>query len=171
MPGRSPSFVVVGLCLVVFLLGFFHLSSSRQNIELQAAVSQFEERIRSVTYSWSAENRSFSSFILLVRLDAKRCGKDGGNSQPTEPWIRRWKIKHAEETRTEGRRVSKFGKQKRWTRNQSARAPIGQACSRRTNSKWTAHGSRYLCDLFIGSRNNWKTSRWYYRWTNQQSNN
>ena len=61
MPRRPPSFTFVGLCLIILLLGFFYLSSSKQNFDLQQTVKEFEERTRSVINRRSKEIRSPSS--------------------------------------------------------------------------------------------------------------
>ena len=49
MSGRTPSFIVVGLVIIMFLLGLFYMSCSSKNTELRLSLEQFEERIRSVT--------------------------------------------------------------------------------------------------------------------------
>ncbi|CAF1370355.1 unnamed protein product, partial [Adineta steineri] len=46
MAGRSPSFVVVGLLLIVFLVGFFYMSCSSKSTELRQTLDEFEQRIR-----------------------------------------------------------------------------------------------------------------------------
>jgi len=48
MSGRTPSFIVVGLVIIMFLLGVFYMSCSSKNTELRTSLDQFEERIRSV---------------------------------------------------------------------------------------------------------------------------
>ncbi|CAF1380700.1 unnamed protein product, partial [Adineta steineri] len=49
MAGRSPSFVVVGLLLIVFLVGFFYMSCSSKSTELRQTLDEFEQRIRMLT--------------------------------------------------------------------------------------------------------------------------
>ncbi|CAF1067043.1 unnamed protein product [Adineta steineri] len=49
MSGRTPSFIVVGLVIIMFLLGIFYMSCSSKNSELRSSVEQFEDRIRSLT--------------------------------------------------------------------------------------------------------------------------
>ncbi|UJR28618.1 hypothetical protein I4U23_009851 [Adineta vaga] len=49
MSGRTPSFIVVGLVIIMFLLGLFYMSCSSKNTELRLSVEQFEDRIRSLT--------------------------------------------------------------------------------------------------------------------------
>ena len=51
MSGRTPSFIVVGLVIIMFLLGLFYMSCSSKNNELRLSLEQFEERIRSVQCS------------------------------------------------------------------------------------------------------------------------
>jgi hypothetical protein len=48
MPSRTPSFIVVGLVIIMFLLGFFYMSCSSTTTELRQALEEFEERVRSV---------------------------------------------------------------------------------------------------------------------------
>jgi hypothetical protein len=48
MSGRTPSFIVVGLVIIMFLLGLFYMSCSSKNTELRLSLEQFEDRIRSV---------------------------------------------------------------------------------------------------------------------------
>lgn len=48
MSGRTPSFIVVGLVIIMFLLGLFYMSCSSKNSELRLSLEQYEERIRSV---------------------------------------------------------------------------------------------------------------------------
>ncbi len=48
MPSRTPSFIVVGLVIIMFLLGFFYMSCSSTTAELRQALDEFEERVRSV---------------------------------------------------------------------------------------------------------------------------
>jgi hypothetical protein len=50
MSGRTPSFIVVGLVIIMFLLGLFYMSCSSKNTELRLSLEQFEERIRSVKF-------------------------------------------------------------------------------------------------------------------------
>jgi len=49
MSGRTPSFIVVGLVIIMFLLGLFYMSCSSKSNELRMSLEQFEERIRSLT--------------------------------------------------------------------------------------------------------------------------
>jgi hypothetical protein len=48
MPNRTPSFIVVGLVIIMFLLGFFYMSCSSTTAELRQTLVEFEERIRTV---------------------------------------------------------------------------------------------------------------------------
>ena len=58
MSGRTPSFIVVGLVIIMFLLGLFYMSCSSKNNELRLSLEQFEERIRSVGCSRYHRERS-----------------------------------------------------------------------------------------------------------------
>ena len=62
MSGRTPSFIVVGLVIIMFLLGLFYMSCSSKNTELRVSLEQFEERYRSV-------NREFLGGFSFIRLN------------------------------------------------------------------------------------------------------
>jgi hypothetical protein len=49
MASRTPSFIVVGLVIIMFLLGSFYMSCSSKNNELRQSLDQFEDRIRLVS--------------------------------------------------------------------------------------------------------------------------
>lgn len=48
MPSRTPSFIVVGLVIIMFLLGFFYMSCSSTTGELRQTLTEFEDRMRTV---------------------------------------------------------------------------------------------------------------------------
>ncbi len=48
MANRTPSFVLVGLVMITFLVAFFYMSCSSKTTELRQTLDKFEERIRSV---------------------------------------------------------------------------------------------------------------------------
>ncbi|CAF1410997.1 unnamed protein product [Adineta steineri] len=61
MSGRTPSFIVVGLVIIMFLLGIFYMSCSSKNSELRSSVEQFEDRIRSLTLKNSDLDKKIES--------------------------------------------------------------------------------------------------------------
>jgi chromosome segregation ATPase len=63
MSGRTPSFIVVGLVIIMFLLGLFYMSCSSKNTELRLSVEQFEERIRSVCIIFLEKNKYIYIYI------------------------------------------------------------------------------------------------------------
>ena len=67
MSGRTPSFIVVGLVIIMFLLGMFYMSCSSKNNELRVSLEQFEERYRSVNDPMNM--RMFLSVEILVNLE------------------------------------------------------------------------------------------------------
>jgi hypothetical protein len=48
MPHRTPSFVIVGLVIIVFLLASFYMSCSSKSTELRQILEDFEDRVRTV---------------------------------------------------------------------------------------------------------------------------
>jgi len=61
MSGRTPSFIVVGLVIIMFLLGLFYMSCSSKNTELRLSLEQFEERIRSLTIKNSDSEKKYDN--------------------------------------------------------------------------------------------------------------
>ncbi|CAF0968348.1 unnamed protein product, partial [Didymodactylos carnosus] len=49
MSGRTPSFILVGLIIILLLLGMYYMSCSSKNNELRISLEDFEERVRSLT--------------------------------------------------------------------------------------------------------------------------
>ncbi|CAF0733901.1 unnamed protein product [Rotaria sordida] len=73
MSGRTPSFIVVGLVIIMFLLGLFYMSCSSKNTELRQSLEQFEERIRSLTIKNSDAEKKLESIISRKReLDEEK---------------------------------------------------------------------------------------------------
>ncbi|CAF2929073.1 unnamed protein product [Rotaria sp. Silwood2] len=67
MSGRTPSFIVVGLVIIMFLLGLFYMSCSSKNTELRLSLEQFEERIRSLTIKNSDAEKKIENVISRKR--------------------------------------------------------------------------------------------------------
>jgi DNA repair exonuclease SbcCD ATPase subunit len=61
MPNRIPSFIVAGLVLTMFLLGFFYMSCSSTTSELRQALGEFEDRVRSLTMKNSDYEKKFET--------------------------------------------------------------------------------------------------------------
>lgn len=57
MPNRSPNFIVVGLVIIMFVLGFFYMSCSTTTSELRRTLVNFEDRVRSLTIKTSDYER------------------------------------------------------------------------------------------------------------------
>ncbi|CAF3478814.1 unnamed protein product [Rotaria sp. Silwood1] len=73
MSGRTPSFIVVGLVIIMFLLGLFYMSCTSKNTELRMSLEQFEERIRSLTIKNSDSEKKLDNIILRKReLDEEK---------------------------------------------------------------------------------------------------
>ncbi|CAF5156650.1 unnamed protein product, partial [Rotaria sp. Silwood1] len=73
MSGRTPSFIVVGLVIIMFLLGLFYMSCTSKNTELRMSLEQFEERIRSLTIKNSDSEKKLDNVILRKReLDEEK---------------------------------------------------------------------------------------------------
>ncbi|CAF1024415.1 unnamed protein product [Adineta ricciae] len=78
MASRAPSFVVVGLVLITFLVGFFYMSCSSRTTELQRTVDDFESRIRTLMLKNSDKDKQLDSLnnkktaLLEEKLSLKK---------------------------------------------------------------------------------------------------
>ncbi|CAM4865600.1 unnamed protein product [Rotaria socialis] len=67
MSTRTPSFIVVGLVIIMLLLGLFYMSCSSKNNELRLSLEQYEERIRLLTIKNSDVDRKLENMISRKR--------------------------------------------------------------------------------------------------------
>jgi len=57
MSQRTPNFIVVGLIIIMFVLGFFYMSCSSKTAELRQSLVDFEDRVRSLTLRSSHDEK------------------------------------------------------------------------------------------------------------------
>ncbi|CAF1175264.1 unnamed protein product [Didymodactylos carnosus] len=67
MSGRTPSFILVGLIIILFLLGMYYMSCSSKNNELRINLEEFEERLRTLTMKNGDYERKIENINIRKR--------------------------------------------------------------------------------------------------------
>ncbi|CAF4487729.1 unnamed protein product, partial [Rotaria magnacalcarata] len=67
MSARTPSFIVVGLVIIMLLLGLFYMSCSSKNSTLRLSLEQYEERIRLLTIKNNDIDKKLENMISRKR--------------------------------------------------------------------------------------------------------